>query len=460
MTPMIWEGRSIGVIAVAREPNAIFSERELRLLQTFADQAVIAIQNVRLFNETKEALERQTATADILKVIASSPSDVTPVFEAIAESANRLIGGFSTATFRFIDGAVHLTAFTPINPEADQVLRNSFPQSLSGYPPLALIQNGETVQITDTEALQDLQRDIARARGFRSNMMSPLMSNGVAIGSINVTRAEPGAFAPHHVQLLQTFADQAVIAIENARLFNETKEALARQTATSDVLKVIASSPSKLQPVFDAIAERSKALIGAHSTVVVRYVEGMIELAAFTPVSPEADAAIRAMFGVPRPPTTGDPQTEQVLRGEIARIFDAESELQSNAMLGAARARGWRSRLLVPLKDDTGVIGWIGITRREPGGFAEKDVELLQTFADQAVIAINNVRLFEEVQERTRDLTDSLQQQTATADVLKVISASPGELEPVFQAMLENAVRLCEAKFAMTGSGPTAAAGR
>jgi len=280
-------------------------------------------------------------------------------------------------------------------------------------------------------------------------MMSPLMSNGVAIGSINVTRAEPGAFAPHHVQLLQTFADQAVIAIENARLFNETKEALARQTATSDVLKVIASSPSKLQPVFDAIAERSKALIGAHSTVVVRYVEGMIELAAFTPVSPEADAAIRAMFGVPRPPTTGDPQTEQVLRGEIARIFDAESELQSNAMLGAARARGWRSRLLVPLKDDTGVIGWIGITRREPGGFAEKDVELLQTFADQAVIAINNVRLFEEVQERTRDLTDSLQQQTATADVLKVISASPGELEPVFQAMLENAVRLCEAKFAM-----------
>jgi two-component system, NtrC family, sensor kinase len=275
----------------------------------------------------------------------------------------------------------------------------------------------------------------------------PLKSSGTSIGAIGVGRREPGPFASHHIELLQTFADQATIAIENVRLFNETKEALARQTATSDVLKVIASSPSNLQPVFDAIAERSKALIGAHSTVVVRYINGMIHLAAFTPVSPEADAAIRAMFDTPRPPVAGDPQTERVLRGEIARITDAEAELQGKVMLDAARARGWRSRLLVPLKDDADVIGWIGITRKEAGAFAEKDVELLRTFADQAVIAISNVELFQEVQQRTRELSESLQQQTATSEVLQVISASPGDLAPVFNKMLENATRVCGAEF-------------
>src|SRR5262249_7142204 len=158
---------------------------------------------------------------------------------------------------------------------------------------------------------------------------------------------------------LESFASQAVIAIENARLFNETKEALARQTATSDVLKVIASSPSNLQPVFDAIAERSKALMGGHSTTVVRYINGMVELASFTPVSPEADATLQALF--PMRPNT-DPQFAAILRGDIAKISDAEAELQDSAMKNAARLRGWRSRLLVPLKDDTGVIGWISIT--------------------------------------------------------------------------------------------------
>jgi signal transduction histidine kinase len=179
------------------------------------------------------------------------------------------------------------------------------------------------------------------------------------------------------------------------------------------VLKVIASSPSNLQPVFDAIAERSKALIGAHSTTVVRYIGGMIELAAFTPVSPDADAALLTLF--PRRPTA---EHDVVLRGEIARIHDAESELQGNVMLDTARARGWRSRLHVPLKDDTGVIGWISITRKEAGGFADKDVELLQTFADQAVIAIQNVELFEEVQARTRELSQSLDDLRSAQDRL------------------------------------------
>jgi GAF domain-containing protein len=183
----------------------MFAAHHVQLLQTFADQAVIAIENTRLFNETREALERQTATADILKVIASSPSDVQPVFEAIAASANRLIGGFSTAVFRLVDDTQHLMAFTPTNPAADEVLKSSFPRPLTHLPRLQMVQNGETVQIADTETAPDFQVHIARARGFRSIMLSPLMSNGAAIGMISVTRVETGSFADHHVRLLQTF---------------------------------------------------------------------------------------------------------------------------------------------------------------------------------------------------------------------------------------------------------------
>ncbi|SDF75282.1 GAF domain-containing protein [Bradyrhizobium brasilense] len=177
--------------------------------------------------DLKEAREPQAATAQILKVIASSPDDVQPVFDAIAISANRLIGGFSTAVFRYIDGMQHLEAFTPTNPVADEALRASFPRHLTtSSAPFQLLRDGKPMQIVDTESSPNiLARDLARLRGFRSMLFTPLMSDGVPIGLITVTRVETGSFADHHVQLLQSFADQAVIAIENARLFNETRDA-------------------------------------------------------------------------------------------------------------------------------------------------------------------------------------------------------------------------------------------
>jgi GAF domain-containing protein len=429
MTPLVWEGQGIGIISAARAPNAVFTEKELALLRTFADQAVIAIENARLFNETQEALERQTATADILKVIASSPDDVQPVFEAIAERANKLIGGHATAVLRITGDMAELAAFTPISEEADAVLRAAFPTPIAGSLPLEMVRRGEMSEISDTESEMYAHlniRDVSRARGFRSRLLVPLRTESGVIGAINVTRVEPGAFAAHHVQLLQTFADQAVIAIQNVRLFNETKEALERQTATADILKVIASSPSDVQPVFEAIAERANKLLGGHATTVLRVVGDQFELAAFTPVSEEADAVLRAAF--PRP-IAGNPGLQMNVRGEVSEIRDTESEPEATpGIRNIARARGFRSRVQVPLKGDSGTIGAISVTRVDPGAFAEHHVQLLQTFADQAVIAIQNVRLFNETQE-------ALQRQTATADILKVIASSPSNVQPVFQAI-------------------------
>jgi GAF domain-containing protein len=424
LVPLLRDRTPIGLISVTRAQPGRFAAHHVQLLQTFADQAVIAIENTRL--------ERQTATADILKVIASSPSDVQPVFDAIATSANRLIGGLSTAVHSLVDDTLHLTAFTPTSPAADAALQASFPRPLSALPWGEQMRNGELVHIPDVEVegamLPDLQ-DLARMRGFRSMLRVPLLRDQAPIGFISVTRVEPGMFAAHHVQLLQTFADQAVIAIENTRLFNETREALERQTATADILKVIASSPSDVQPVFDAIATSANRLIGGLSTAVLRFVDGISHLAAFTPTSPAADEILKASF--PRP-VADLPPFEWVRKGEAGQIADAETIPDLRDL---ARARGYRSVLFASLMRGGAPIGLIGVTRAEPGTFAAHHIQLLQTFADQAVIAIENARLFNETKE-------ALERQTATADILKVIASSPSDVQPVFEAIATSANRL------------------
>jgi GAF domain-containing protein len=434
LVPLKNESGAIGAISVTRREPGSFAEHHVKLLQTFADQAVIAIQNTQLFNETKEALQRQTATADILKIIASSPSDVQPVFAAIAEQSNRLLNGLATAVYSVVDDAVHLMSFTPVSPAADAYLKTMFPFPAADAVWVPSARNGKTFSVVDTEDESVTQRirDIGRRRGWRSVLYAPLLNDGQLIGSISVTRREPGAFAEHHVRLLQTFADQAVIAIQNVRLFNETKEALERQTATAEILKVIASSPDNVQPVFEAIVTSAVRLIGGFSASVYRFVDGLVHLAAITSVSATGDEALRASF--PRPIDNDYFRAAQA--GELAEVADTEDQ-PVEKLKDLARARGFRSILYVPLKSSGTSIGVITVSRRAAGAFAAHHVELLQTFADQAVIAIENVRLFNETQE-------ALARQTATSDVLRVISSSVADTAPVFEKILDS----CEKLFA------------
>ncbi|HEY8174503.1 MAG TPA: GAF domain-containing protein, partial [Gemmatimonadaceae bacterium] len=413
-------------------------------METFADQAVIAIENVRLFNETKEALERQTATAEILKVISGSPTDVQPVFGAIAERAAALC----EAEFGFVatyDGElIHHRASVGPSPEALELHRAGYPMKPGmGSVTARVVLQGVPVQIEDMFADPAYaQKTAAERGGFRSGMGVPMLREGKVIGAIVVVRTVPGKFSERQIGLLQTFADQAVIAIENVRLFNETKEALERQTATAEVLKVISESPTDVQPVFDAIAERAKTLCGAYTGAVTQLDGDLVHLRAFHGASRDAEEEMHAVY--PMKLGRGGASTRAIIERAPIQIADIVED-PDYSLKNAARSAGFRSLLAVPMVREGDVIGSIVVSRTQPGIFAEKLVTLLQTFADQAVIAIENVRLFKELENRNRDLTEALEQQTATSDILRVISQSQTDVQPVFDTIAGAAQNLCNA---------------
>ena len=436
--PMLREGRIVGGIAVAREEVGHFRDKQVELLKTFADQAVIAIENVRLFNETKEALERQTATAEILKVIASSPSDVQPVFDAIVQSGARLFG--RRAILRTVEGGELRRRAQSAATEfaAAEVIRID-QDSIAGR----VVLERKALQLPDTlgpDAPPYAQAN-AHKWDYRSTAIAPLVRDGTVIGVITVTSPNPGTLSDKQMELLATFADQAVIAIENVRLFNETKEALERQTATAEILKVIASSPSDVQPVFDAIARSALKLLGGHSANVTLRVGDELHLAALTATSEPGDEALRKMF--PTPLTGQGGAGKAVLSGLPNYVSDFETDpAYSKSFREMVRARRVRSMLAVPMIREGDAIGAISVARSEPGSFADHQINLLKAFADQAVIAIENVRLFNETKE-------SLERQTATAEILNVIAGSPANVQPVFDAIVQSAARLFDRKAAL-----------
>jgi GAF domain-containing protein len=448
--PLLREGECIGLLALAGKHAGIFGESAIALAESFRDQALIAIENVRLFNETREALERQTATAEILKVIASSPGDVQPVFDAIATSANRLIGGFSATVMRFVGDALHLVAFTPTNPTADEALQASFPRPLAEFPPFELVRGGETVQFPDTESedVPPLNRELARLRGYRGMVFTPLMSNGAPIGILSVTRAEPGTFAAHHVQLLQTFADQAAIAVENAQLFEQVQaktrdltESLQQQTATADVLKVISRSAFDLDSVMNTLARSASELCGADLSALFLREGDLLVLRGHSEID-----QILADF-LRQTSVEIDDQTymgRAVLSGTIANVPDFSSDTTSRVRT-FQQATGFKAMLIVPLMREGRGVGVFALCRNRVGVFSQRQIELVQTFADQAVIAIENVRLFDEVQAKTRDLSEALTYQTGSGNILRVIASSPIDVGPVLKAIVESACELCDA---------------
>ncbi|HEY5896228.1 MAG TPA: GAF domain-containing protein [Burkholderiales bacterium] len=435
--PMVLGDKPVGVITLSRKEPGGFAAYEVELLQTFADQAVIAIENVRLFNETKEALEQQTATAQILKVIASSPSDVQPVLDAIVKSGVRLFENAAVAVARPDGDLFRLMAIAEHDPALAARWKAAFPFPVDRrFMHGAAVLDRSMVEVDD--ALRDDDRFIEGRRnfaatGYRAMTVVPMMKDGEAIGTISVVRVAPGPLTEKQRSLLRTFADQAVIAVENVRLFNETKEALEQQTAISEVLRVISSSPADVRPVLEAVAVRAARICDAKDARIflvagneVRHAAGFGDV----PITSET-------FALDRRSTSGRAIIDRV----PVHIQDIHLEPEDAFPVSRAISfkSGWRTALAVPLVRESRGLGAILLRRQEVRPFSDKQVALLKTFADQAAIAIENVRLFNETRE-------SLEQQTATAEVLKVISRTTFDLQTVLQTLVESAARLCDAE--------------
>jgi len=456
--PILRGGVPIGAIGCARREVKPFSVAQIDLVRTFAEQAVIAIENVRLFQELEErnrdladTLTQQTATAQILRVISSSPTDIQPVLDTIAASAARLCEAERCFVFRFDGQQLHFSAHHGFTPEALASVRSIWPA-----PPRRGTAAGRAVLDRRIAHIPDVSEDreyavgaVAAAATFRGIIAVPMLREGVPIGVITVLRPRPGAFSPSQIALLETFADQAVIAIENVNLFGELEgrnraltETLEQQTATAEILRVISSSPTDVQPVFETIVKNARALCGSDSAGVLTYDGTMVRIEALDNANPAQANALRDAY--PSPATAGTATGRALLTGRPAHIPDVRED--PAYVLDALRDTvGLRTLLSVPMVRDGVSIGAITVQRwGTPRAFSDAQIALLGTFADQAVIAIQNVRLFRELDARNHDLTETLQQQTATSEILRVISGSPTDVQPVFDAVVKSAARLCE----------------
>jgi two-component system, NtrC family, sensor kinase len=439
-TPLLREGVPIGAILIRRMEVRPFSDKQVKLLETFAAQAVIAIENVRLFTELEarnrevtETLEQQTATAEILQVIASSPTDVQPVFDVIAESSARLCGAVHASVFRFDGSLIHLMAFNNWSSEVLVGIREAFPRPLGrGSLTARAIVTGSVRHVPDIAGDPDMAPSIVRT-GFRTVLSVPMLRDGSPIGAITVGRLEVKPFSDKQIALLETFANQAVIAIENVRLFNETKESLEQQTATADILRVIASSPTDLQPVMEAVAESAARLCGADNVVVFRSEGGILRPVAVHGPRPAIELPI----------SRGTPSGRAAVDRETVHVPDISTELDEypEAAPRLAQTGSPRAFLVAPLLRKGEAVGTITIRRDTPGPFTHNQVTLLQTFANQAVIAIENVRLFKELQARTAELTRSVDQLTALGEVGRAVSSTL-DLATVLTTIVSRAVEL------------------
>jgi signal transduction histidine kinase len=446
--PMLRGDIVVGVIGCGRREVRTFAAKEIELLQTFADQAVIAIENTRLFEEVQartkelgEALERQIATSEVLSVISSSHGELEPVFQAMLANAVRICEAKFGVLFRHDRGAFQRVASVGVPSEYAEY--SGYMQD-QGFRPVPLSTLDRLLLSKDTVRTEDAMAEpvpgpAAKYGGARSLVAVPMFKESELVGAIIIYRQEVRPFTDKQVELVKEFANQAVIAIESTRLLNELRETLQQQTATADVLKTISRSVLDLQKVLDALVESATRLCGADMGMLRRKDGEVYPLAATYGFRPEWRELLARRASLPgRHSIAGRAMLElrTVYNPDVTQ--DPEYELSQRQKI-----IGMRAVLVTPLMREGQPIGYMAFYKLVPGGFSNKQVELIETFADQAVIAIENTRLFEAEQASKRELQESLEYQTAISDVLGVISRSRNELQRVLDVIVETAGQLC-----------------